>query len=523
MSEKTIAERFKSDDMQRQTFLHRARTYSAYTNPTILPREEDTDQMALEQTYQSIGSRGLELMTGSLMVTMFPPGIPWYRHNLLPDIRFDSSLPDDQIQQSTIELANRDLTIHGALEASNMRRSMRSHIESILACGNGLVRLDNDMRFTAFRLDQWVTRRDSSGQVYYTIVKESVDPLSLTEEQLRKSGLDVAELSKQVGPERAKDIYTMAEWQPLSKKWVTTQEINDNVVEVDEGKTSAILPPSQYIPVPGSDYGRGFVELHIGDLRTFNGLSEALYIASEFLSMMKMVIDQRSRLRLNELVKKDGKPIYGFVTPGNEIDGVAFLRVDKSQDLGFVAALAENVGQRLSRSFMLESNSQPSGERVTAFQVGRIAAELEKGLGGVYSALSDDIQKPLLERVIEIMTDNKQLEEFKKSEQPFEIEFITGQESVSRTNELNNLLAVLRSLGQMPADLASKMSQRINEDEVWNRLLSLTAIDPNRMIKSDDQVRQEQQGLVDQQLAQQINSRAVDAIGNAVEGQATAA
>ncbi|WP_434127675.1 hypothetical protein, partial [Enterococcus faecium] len=70
-------------------------------------------------------------------------------------------------------------------------RTMKRHAISQLLCtGDVLEMLDDDNRLRVFRLDQYVTLRDSCGDIIYHITKERIDCAAIDDERLAKAQLD---------------------------------------------------------------------------------------------------------------------------------------------------------------------------------------------------------------------------------------------------------------------------------------------------------------------------------------------
>lgn len=65
---------------------------------------------------------------------------------------------------------------------------------------------------------------------------------------------------------------------------------------------------------------------------------------------------------------------------------------------------ADAIESRLSYAFMLNSAVQRSGERVTAEEIRYVANELEDTLGGIYSILSQELQLPLANTLLNILS-----------------------------------------------------------------------------------------------------------------------
>jgi len=125
----------------------------------------------------------------------------------------------------------------------------------------------------------------------------------------------------------------------------------------------------------------------------------------------------------------------GQFIEGNAED-VAPLKIDKYADFNFATQTAQEVGQRIARAFILQESIQRDAERVTAEEIRYMAQQLEDTLGGVYSVLGVEMQKPIANLIITNMKKRDKLPSLPKE---IDITITTGFEALGRGHDLAKL------------------------------------------------------------------------------------
>jgi len=464
----------------------------------------------------SLGNRGMSSMEGRLLLGIYPPGLLWTQFVLSPEIDQDQSIPDQTKQSLRDQLSMRELGLVAMLESSGLRNNhnvrqsafrsqKRMALTQILITGETLEQLTDDWRMKVFARDQYVTRRTTSGDVVYHIIVESIDPLTLTEDQLSKSGLNVAELNTKRSFERMVDLYTLIEWNPVTKKWVICQEINGKEInQLDEEVSSYFCTP--YSLSPKANYGRGFVERNRGDLSSYNELRERLLDFAVLGSKLLYVKDQSSNLTANDLNKRTGSLLVDQVVNG-QVTKIAMLQSNKLGDFKVVESVTESIRKELAKSMLIESEVTPSGERVTAFQVNRVVQELQGALGGVYAAIAESQQLPLTRRGVWLAERDGIFA--KLSPKVYQTRAVTGIGALSRAAKSQDITAFVGGIAQ----LGPEAMRRIDLGVLIRTLARYGGINEPGLVKNEETIRKEMQEAMRQQMA----AKAIDVGGNAIE------
>lgn len=519
----TLRSQFAADDAARTQILERARECSRLTDPTILPPLQHEKDSKLPDNYQSVGSEGVITLEGKMVSALFPPGLPWFKLELDSETMNNPEIPDEIKQGLLHDLMIMELIIVSAIESgeagageeysNTFRTSKRQALAQIIVTGDVLEYLDDDYRFTVFSRDKYVTKRNTRGDVLYHIIKEQIDPLTLTKEQFAASGLDRDEMMKLHVAKRMKDIYTNVEWMPLEKKWKIEQEVNDKIINASHEVVSPYFC-TPYKLTPGEDYGRGLVELHLGDLSSFDTGCLRMLDFMELCSKMLTAIDTASTVRERDMTKKTGSVIRARVV-GGVIQDIAMFKADKVADFKVCAESNAQVAARLSKVFLSASGSVRDSERTTAYEVQQATiAELEGALGGVYAPIQAHQQDPQLNRIIWMLRRDKRLPALKaKDRKRIKIKTLTGIAALAderRAQAIKELAIDAQSLGDMGI-------AKINAGVALDAIARYRRINEPGLIKSNEQVAQEQQAAIEAATQAAAAQKGVDVAGNVAE------
>lgn len=142
-----------------------------------------------------------------------------------------------------------------------------------------------------------------------------------------------------------------------------------------------------------------------------------------------------------------------------------------------------------------------------------MAGELEDALGGVYSILAQEFQFPLVNRVMDRMTKQKKLPALPKGVVTPAI--VTGVEALGRGHDLNKFNALMQALAPLGPQV---IAQYMNPGDYINRVGTSLGIDMMGLVKSQEQIAQEQQQAQQAQQQQMMMDLAGKAVPGAVKG-----
>lgn len=495
-------EKFSKLDADRSGVLDRARECSALTIPSVVTDDGHTETDDLPTPYQAVGSKLVHNLASKLLLALLPPNTSFFR--LLPDPEVVEFAKQQDGAQDELEanLVVLEQEMMKQIEREALRVPIFEAVKSLIIGGNALL-YKTDTGVKSYKMANYVVSRDYSGNPIEIICKESLAIDSLPEDirmQL-KDGEDLADTSNVT-------IYTRA----LRKdgKWYEWQEVEGILVENSDVtyNTEQELPfiPLRWTSINGESYGRGLVEQYLGDFRSLEALYQLLLEASSVMSRVIFGKRAGSVIDVDDLNNAEN----GVCILGDLEQDITTLRVDKGADLQVPMNMVQDLTRRLEQAFLVASSATRDSERTTATEIRYMAADLEKSLGGVYSILSLELQRPLAYLLLkQSKVDIKSL--------GIELVIVTGVEALGRNVELDKI----RQFNQLIQELGSPeiILSRLNVGVYIDKIANSLGLDATDLIKSDEQIAQEQQAQQQQALAQQGASGMVDAASGAVGAQ----
>lgn len=474
-------------DSSRSNVLLRAREYSRLTIPSLLPPLGSTQNTTLPTPFQSVGAWGTNNVSSKILLTLFPPNTPLFK--LAVDDFTVAELAQNPDARAEVELGlNRiERAVTTEIETLALRVPIFEALKHLVVTGNVLIYIDNDGKMKVYRLDQFVIKRDPMGRVLEIITREEIHPISLEEEVRAKVQANLED------PDSTVELFTQIKISDNGKLWEVHQEVKGIIIPKSIGSYPADDCP--WIPLrwnatAGEDYGRGHVEQYSGDLESLDALTEAIVEGSAASAKLLFLVNPNGTTRVKKLAKaRSGDIIEGMA------EDVTVLQCQKSADLQVAQMTAQGIEQRLSQAFLLMSAIQRDAERVTAEEIRNMVKELEEALGGVYSVLSQELQLPLVRRVMNLMSKKKKLPKLpKKIVRPI---IVTGIEALGRGNDLNKLIVLLQQLQPFPDAI-----QYVNMADLIKRIATALGIDIGGLIYNEQQMAQMQQNQAMSQMGQ---------------------
>ena len=245
-------------------------------------------------------------------------------------------------------------------------------------------------------MSSFVVKRAPDGELLEVILEESVSPRALPE---GIEGIDYT------GEEDLK-LYTKI-YRLNTDSYQVYQEVEGHIVPGSDGKYKKDLMPwlaLRMVHLDGEDYGRSFVEEYLGDLKSLEGLMEALVSSAAASAKLVFMVRPNASVRRTDLANSNN----GDVILGDPND-VSVLQTEKYPDMRVVLDTVQRIEERLAFAFLLNTAIQRNAERVTAEEIRFMAQELESALGGVYSVLSQEMQLPLVNILMKRMSATKKI------------------------------------------------------------------------------------------------------------------
>lgn len=493
------AERYSQLEPARRPYLDRGRECAALTIPMLLPREGHSATSKYPKPWQSLGARGLKNLGAKSVTALFPPNTPFWRYMLDEEAHAQLDQAQDKTVKTKFEkaLSKVERMVQDRFETSMARPKLMEVALQGLCVGNVLVHIQDNGGLRAFRLDSYCVKRDAVGNLLECLTKEVVSPVTL-DESVRQAcavtGQD--KLDKEV------HIYTWLKRE--AKGYRVHQEINGFTVPESEGTYTMEACPwiaLRLYAVDGEDYGRSYVEEHLGDLITYESLNKSVTEASAIAAKHWFFVRPGSVIKKAVLEKTPN----GGMVDGSAAD-ITTMQVNKGNDLRVAYELLGAKKSDLSFAFLLNSAVARDAERVTKAEIMQVAQELDDVLGGLYSIWTNELQLPYVRVLLSQLQSEGVLPEMPKGiANPVPT---TGLAALGRGNDfdkLRTLLAVLTEAG---------LTQAINQSEVAERAALALGVDTDGLVKSQDELMQEQMQMAMLQAGQAAAPKVAEAAMN---------
>jgi hypothetical protein len=509
MSMGTAEARYRQLEQTRQSYLDRARDCSELTIPSLIPQDTHNETSDLYTPFQGIGARGVNNLASKLSLALMPPNSPFFRFMVEPYTLKDLAQDDAARTQIEEQLGEYERAVMSEIETSGDRVAVHEALKHLIVGGNVLLQVGPE-KTRVIHLDSYVVSRSPNGEVLEIVTVEHVSPNALD----KATAANIS--GKLEGDEKTVEIYTHVERK--NEFFTVYQECKGTLVTGSKGKyKQANVPflPLRFSRIDGEDYGRGFVEELLGDLRSLEGLSQAIVEGAAAAAKVLFMVNPNGTTRMRTIAQAENTAII----EGNRND-VSVLQMDKFNDFRVAYQAMQSIEERLSQQFMLQSSVQRNGERVTAEEIRYLAGELEDTLSGIYSILSQEFQLPYVNRKIDVLTKAKKLP--KLPDNVVKPTIVTGMEALGRGHDLRKLDLFIQGMSQALGP--EVLQQYVNLQDYIKRRATALGIETDGLIKSQEQIVQEQQQAMQAQMMQQAGPGAIQegvkALGNSyVENQ----
>lgn len=498
MSARTRYDYLASD---RSQFLEEARQASELTLPYLIRgHEEYTSGMKqLETPYQSVGAKGCVTLASKLMLALLPVQTSFFKLQL-DESQLGEEIPPEMKTELDLSFAKVERTILDSISASDDRVAVHQALLHLVVAGNALVFMGKH-GLKVYPLNRYVVERDGNGQVIEIVTKESISK-QLIQNQLPKEVLDKGPGDDDGMYNNDVDVYTHIKRD--NNRFIWHQEVHDTVLKDSKGKAPVDINP--WIPlrfntVDGEGYGRGRVGQFIGDLKSLEGLSKALVEGSAAAAKVVFTVSPSSTTKPSTLAQAGN----GAIIQGRP-DDIGVIQVGKTADFRTAYEMANTLERRLSDAFLVLNIRQ--SERTTAEEVRMTQFELESQLGGLFSLLTVDFLVPYLNRKLSEAQRKGEIPKIPKG--IIKPTIVAGINALGRGQDRESLGQFLTILAQTLGPDA--IATFINTDEVIKRLAAAQGIDVLNLVRSMQEVQQEQMAMQEQQMALQQQQMDIDAM-----------
>ena len=412
-----------------------------------------------------------------------------------PQIRSELDLSFSKMERMVMDTIN----------ASNDRVVVHQAIKHLVVGGNSLIFMGKD-GLKNFPLNRYVVDRDGNGNVIEIVTKELISRKVLNLPPAPPKVNEVSAgggLNGKTGSNTIDDdveVYTHVKLDKKNGRWTWYQEADDK--QLSDSRSTAPKNASPWLVLrfntfDGEAYGRGRVEEFLGDLKSLEGLSQALVEGSAAAAKVVFLVSPSSTTKPQTLAQAGN----GAIIQGRP-DDVQVVQVGKTADFKTAYEMANVLGQRISDAFMVLNIRQ--SERTTAEEVRLTQLELEQQLGGMFSLLTVEFLKPYLDRTLMVLQRSGVLPKLPKG--IVRPQIVAGVNALGRGQDRESLIQFITTIAQTMGPEA--ITKFINPDEYIKRLATSQGIDVLNLVKSMSEIQGEMQQQMQQQQAMELTKQA---------------
>jgi len=500
-------ERYNQLVTDRRQFLDKAVDCSKLTLPYLI--QDDTSSRPTHETlnipWQSVGSKCVVGLAAKLMLAILPPQSTFFKLQVRED-KLGEELPPEAMSELELSLSKMERMVMDYIAASNDRVVIHQALKHLIVGGNALLFMGKD-GIKNYPLSRYVVNRDGNGNVLEIVTKELISRDVIGYDLPKKetnTGIDETNGSHTDDVE----VYTCVKLD--NGRWVWYQEVEDMIIPGSRSTAPKNASPwlvLTFNSVDGEQYGRGRVEEFLGDLKSLEGLSQALVEGAAAASKVIFLVSPSSTTKPATIAKAGN----GAIVQGRAED-VQVVQVGKTADFSTAAQMSQTIERRLLEAFLVMNVR--NAERVTAEEVRLTQLELEQQLGGIFSLLTTSFLIPYLDRTLLVLQRTNELPKLPKD--IIRPTIVAGVNALGRGQDREALTMFMGTIAQTVGPEA--LMNFINPLEAIKRLAAAQGIDVLNLVKTNEQLAQEkeqamqmqQQQTLLQQAGQFANSKLAD-------------
>ena len=470
-------ERYNQLVTDRRQFLDKAVDCSKLTLPYLI--QDDTSSKPTHETlnipWQSVGSKCVVGLAAKLMLAILPPQGTFFKLQVRED-KLGEDLPPEARSELDLSLSKMERMVMDYIAASNDRVVIHQSLKHLIVGGNALLFMGKD-GIKNYPLNRYVVNRDGNGNVLEIVTKELISRDVLGYEipdSQPNTGID----ETQGGHNDDVEVYTYVKLK--DGRWQWHQEVEDKIIPGTRStapKNASPWLPLTFNSVDGEQYGRGRVEEFLGDLKSLEGLSQALVEGAAAASKVIFLVSPSSTTKPSVIAKAGN----GAIVQGRAED-VQVVQVGKTADFSTAANMAQTIERRILEAFLVMNVR--NAERVTAEEVRLTQLELEQQLGGIFSLLTVSFLIPYLDRTLLVLQRSNELPKLPKD--VIRPAIVAGVNALGRGQDREALTMFMQTIaGTVGPEALMKF---INPMEAIKRLAAAQGIDVLNLVKTEEQL-----------------------------------
>ena len=495
----TARERYNQLTSGRSQFLDTAVTCSELTLPYLIEKDTSAkpNHKKLITPWQSCGSKAVVTLAAKLMLALLPPQTTFFKLQVRDD-KLGEEIPPDIRSELDLSFSKMERMVMDYIAASSDRVVVHQALKHLIVGGNALIFMGKD-GLKNFPLNRYVVNRDGNGNVLEIVTKEIINRKVLGIELPEPDPLQVVDKSTGSNNDDV-EVYTYVRLDEKSGRWIWHQEALDKIIPNSRSTAPKKASPwlvLRFNTVDGEDYGRGRVEEFLGDLKSLEGLSQALVEGASVAAKVIFLVSPSSTTKPSTIAKAGN----GAIVQGRK-DDVEVIQVGKTADFSTAAQMIQGLEKRIYDAFLVLNIRQ--SERTTAEEVRLTQLELEQQLGGLFSLLTIEFLVPYLNRTLLILQRSKEIPNIPKD--LVRPQIVAGVNALGRGQDRESLTNFITTISQTLGP--ESLLKFINPSEAIKRLAAAQGIDVLNLVKTAQQIQQDMSQQQQLQASQQLIGQA---------------
>lgn len=495
MKSRSASAEFTKLDGLRGSFMTRLEKYSMYTLPRLLvPKGVDELNTELVHDYQAVGAQATNHIANRLMLTMFAPSRPFIRLSIpLKDMAQLGQLSPEDIEAQLAE--GEQQAVKQLDNETGLRAQLYEAILNLVVLGNVCIYLPKKDTAVVYNIRDYVVRRNAKGEVVQAVVQECT-----TFDELDDAVKAAYVVQKKVPMADDKKVTVYHRLERDGDKLLETTWVEDCMLSAPEFQGTYPLDdcPWHFLTwnlKNRAHYGTGLVEDYAGDFAALSALSKAQIEAAILASQFRWLANPNGQTRVEEFEKAEN----GAVLAGAEGD-LTLVTNSKSGDIRIIKEIGEDYIRRIGQGFLLGSAVTRDAERVTAEEIRQQAAELETGLGGVYTRLAGTLQRGVAGWLLHRAG-------FAIGKTKIKLQIVTGLDALSRNGDLAALRQVMNDLGLLETIGQTAVGKELNLRAIATAIFAGNGLSPKKYLATPEQ-QQAAQAAEAEQMAVEAGTEA---------------
>ena len=497
-------DRYNQLTVGRRQFLDTAVECSRLTLPYLI--QDDLTSRPTHQKlftpWQSVGSKSVVNLAAKLMLALIPPQTSFFKLQVRDD-KLGEEFPREVKSELDLSFAKMERMVMDYVNASSDRVVVHQALKHLIVSGNALIFMGKD-GLKNYPLNRFVVNRDGNGNVVEIVTKELISRKMLGMDlQVAMPNSPGDDGHKTGSDDQDVEVYTYVRLD--NGRWVWHQEAFDKILPNSRSTAPKTANPwlcLRFNVVDGEDYGRGRVEEFLGDIRSLEGLSQAIVEGSAAAAKVVFLVSPSSTTKPKTIADAGN----GAIVQGRP-DDVGVIQVGKTADFRTAAEQMQTLERRIGEAFLVLSVRQ--SERTTAEEVRLTQMELEQQLGGLFSLLTVEFLIPYLNRTLHMLQRTGQLPKIPKD--VVRPQIVAGVNALGRGQDQQSLVQFAQTLAQTMGP--EVMAKYLDPGEYVKRLAAAQGIDVLNLVKTPETMQAENQKAQEQMQQQMMLKQACQIAG----------